>query len=227
MAIRQLKLRDVFLPASETLEYRLDMLGAKGSVRLHWEKRGKQAELRCEVLASLLLPPKKLVDSHMVSTMELVEGDVWKLVKYSDNDFKTESRRQFELKERLIETRHIKFEEERGYLDYPAGIDPATILDPLLSLYTIRDPEFLKSGEWHEAKVLTRNGVLVFDCSTIKEGAALRLNVHPKEGSAMVGQIFSSSARIEVEPSTGVITEIIYPLLGAFGKLGLKLVARS
>ncbi|MBN8568942.1 MAG: hypothetical protein J0M18_04880 [Ignavibacteria bacterium] len=227
MTTKLLKLHDSFLPENESLHYRLEMFGAKGSVKLNWEKKGDSATLKCQALASLILPAKKLVDSEMVSTLQKDGDGFWRLIKHVDSDFKTEIKRQFELKEKLIETKYIKFDEERGYLEYPENSSVDSIFDPILALYLLRDPVLQKENQTGLVKVLLRTGILELKCSLSNESPFKTLSVKVVEGQntgVKVKEPFlSAGSQILVDGKSGIIKEITYPLIGRFGKLTLRL----
>lgn len=227
MQPKLLKLHDSFLPQKERLEYRLEMFGAKGSVVLEWEKTDTLATLKCQVLASLVLPPKKLVDSEMTSYLHKQEDGHWKLVKHLDNDFKTEIKRHFELKEKLIETKYIKFDEERGYIDYPESSAIDSIFDPLLAIYLLRNPELQRESKIGTARVLLRTGILDLSCTLADTETYQLLSVKSIGGVKARDPFLSPDARVVLDASTGIITEITYPMIGKFGKLRLKLHDKS
>lgn len=220
-----LKLNTQHLPESESLEYRLEMLGAKGGVRLNWKVSGDQAELRCEAFASLSLPPKKLVDSHMVSTLGRTENGDWKLLRFTDTDFKSEARRHFELKDKLIETKHVKFEEERGFIDYPKDEAREAIYDPILALYLLRNPVFLQEQRAARVRVLSRQGILDVECNLRDQGSLQQLTFRALNETHVSSPLLSANSKVMIDPRTGIVEEIQYHLMGPLGKIGLYRVA--
>lgn len=223
--MRFLRLNAQHLPEQESLEYRLEMLGAKGGVRLHWKAEGDMAELRCEAFASLSLPPKKLVDSQMVSILQRSDNGDWKLLRFTDTDFKSEARRHFELKEKLIETKHVKFEEERGFIDYPKDEASEAIYDPILALYLLRDPLFLSEQKAARVRVLSRQGLLDVECTLEDQGNLQQLKFRPSGSTMPVSPLLTANSKVLIHPQTGIVEEIQFPLLGPLGKIVLYRVS--
>ena len=235
---RTLQLSDQLFPQTEVLSYQLKMLGAKGSLQIRSEKAAGGVDLRCQILASLILPPKKLVDSDLASRLEPSADGVLQLVRHTDNDFKSESRRTLELKAHSIETRYKKFEEERGFIDYPQGVSLNAILDPLSAAYMVRDPEFLSRKDEVLGRILIRSGVLEVLFRVIDERDAevpamgaikkqIRIEADKISGDELKGPYLSKALEIWLDAGTGIITEINYPLFGNFGRVSLVLDKRD
>lgn len=236
--MQPLALEPKLFPAEETLLYELKMIGAKGSVRLQAKSSQTLVELKCQILGSLLLPPKKIIDNEIYSRLEVTAEGGLRLTNYIDNDYKSEARRTLEIKKNLIESKYIKFEEERGYLDYPQNIAESELADPLSVLYVARRPEILKNGEKASVRILLRSGVVEIglQMGSVKRqdvealGAnreLIRVSLQKISGEQVKGPYLSEDMQIWLDRETGIVAEISYPFLGAFGKATLLLTGRA
>ncbi len=230
-----LSLETQYFPAHERLEYGLKMIGAKGSVIVTTKKTNESLDIKCQVLGSLLFPPKKLVDSELTSRLE-INSKTQKLefLRHVDNDFKSESRRQMEIKNHGIETRYTKFDEERGFIDLPEGIGVADLADPLSAAFLIRDKNFLKSEKSFTMNVLVRTGVLNVRITPSEkrrqvvagfdaERTQIRVGVELISKSQIKGPYLSPELEVWLDQETGIVVELGYPFLGSLGRATLLL----
>lgn len=232
------RLETKLFPQKEELDYVLHTFGAKGSLRIVTERLPAGVKINCQLLASLQFPPKKLVDNEMTAVLENESDNELKLVNYTDKDYKMESRRTLELKRHGIETRFVKFEEERGYVDYPAEAQVSEIADPLSVIYLARQPDFLKSMTPISVRFLVRSGVLNLKIKPIEEKNSyssifsqergqVRVVFESEDQNLLKGPYFSKDLKIWLDKETGVVTEVSYPFLGNLGKATLLLEKRT
>ena len=240
---RLLTLKSDLFPASEKLIYTLKVFGAKGTASIQVKKGTEGLEIRCHLLASLQLPPKKILDSEVVSKLGFSRGSSGGdqglvLCLYTDHDYKLESRRTMELKDHGIETRFMKIEEERGYLEYPSALSTSQIVDPLSALYLARDKDFLKSAKDGTLHLLTKSGVSevkmrmsgerVTSCPVLgatRDQVLLRFeSSSPTVTKAKA--YFENGLEVWIDRQTGVVAEISYPFFGTFGKASVVLTER-
>ena len=241
---RALTLKSDLFPISEKLIYTLKVFGAKGTASILAKKGFEGLEIRCHLLASLQIPPKKILDSEVVSKLGFSKQDPsgdqsLVLSRYTDHDYKLESRRTMELKDHGIETRVMKIEEERGYLEYPAQIGVSQIVDPLSALYLARDKDFLNAAKEGTLHLLTKSGVSevrvrisderVVSCPVLGASRGqilLRLKSHsPTETKAKA--YFENGLEIWIDRETGIVSEISYPFFGTFGRATVVLTERQ
>lgn len=230
-----LKILPDLFPVSESLFYELRLLGAKGSLELNTKKEDRAIEIKCQLLASLLFPPKKLVDSQITTRIEAdPESQVFTLKKYTDQDYKSEVRRSLEIKKHGIETRYTKFDEERGFIELPKNLILPEIVDPLSVPFLIRGPEFLKNKEPRVLNLLTRTGIVKVlltpgeEKKEIIEALAgernlVRVTAQSDAVDKMKGPYLSPDLELWFDLETGLVAEIAYPFLANLGKASLKL----
>lgn len=228
-----LRLDSKYFPNEESAEYTLKMIGAKGSVKLLTKKTADGVDVKAQILASLLFPQKKLVDSEITTRLEQKNHGM-ELLRYVDNDFKSESRRQMEIKNHGIETRYTKFDEERGFIELPQGMKISDLVDPLSAPFLARDKRLLDSDKPMQMNILVRTGVLTIRLSpTAKRTSAVeglgegreqvRTQIELISDGQVKGPYLSPDLEIWLDRELGVITEIAYPFLGNLGKAALLL----
>lgn len=233
--MKALKIESYFFPENEHLLYELNLLGAKGSIQINTKKESQAIEIRCLLLASLVFPPKKLVDSQITTRIEAdADAQSFVLKKYIDQDYKSEVRRSLEIKKHGIETRYTKFDEERGFIELPKNLILPEIVDPLSVPFLIRGPEFLKNKEPRVLNLLTRTGIVKVlltpgeEKKEIIEALAgernlVRVTAQSDAVDKMKGPYLSPDLELWFDLETGLVAEIAYPFLANLGKASLKL----
>lgn len=234
-----LKLESKYFPQAEHLEYQLNMVGAKGSVKLSSKRSESAVDLKCQVLASLVFPAKKLVDSELTTKLEInSETKELQLLRHVDNDFKSESRRQMEIKSHGIETRYTKFDEERGFIEIPEGVSEPHVVDPLSAAFLARDKRLLVDQQAIEINLLVRTGFLQIRMTPFEkrntsvegfssERAQTRVRLEQLSDGKLKGPYLSPDMEVWIDTETGVVTEITYHFLGNLGRAKLYLAKRA